>query len=186
MNNLKLDQKIIETLGIIKTNNTTVKKLTCEKNLDNILRSVSDDKGMNYEELSAAYDDAQKRIKGINSEIKSYKDSNTYLQESIGNEIISEYQHNGTDLTNFSVTKEFPKIATVTIKAKQDLEMVENEAILNEIMKKIIDDGRLDLLSINKEAYIAQSKEVKKRTGNHLKGVYEMRPKLNVKINFKR
>ena len=187
MANLNLDKKIIETLAILKRNNETVKGLKEEKKIENVLKGVAQDKGMNEEQLASAYNEILERTKGINAAIKPYSDANALMQKQIGEDIIKDYEQQGVDNHLLLETqKDFPHIASIKVNATRHLDMVENKKILNSIIQNLIDEGRLDLLTINEEAYFEESKKAYQKNGTHLKGVFESRPDLKIKITYKK
>ena len=187
MENLKLDKKIIENLAILRRNTEIVKGLKEEKKAENIVKGVAQDIGLDETALSTAYDEIQNRTKAIAAEIKPYNDANTEIKKSIGEDIIQDYEKQGVDNHLLLETqKEFPHVASIKVKATRQLQLIENNKILESIVKSLIDEGRLDLLQINKEAYFEESKATYQKDGHHLKGVFEMRPDLDIKITYKK
>lgn len=187
MANLKLDKKIIESLAILKRNNEIVKGLKEEKKLENLVKGVAQDKGVDEMVLSDAYGEIQSRTKAINEEIKPYNEANNEIKKSIGEDILEDYEKQGIDNHLLLETqKEFPHVASIKVKASRQLQLVENNKILESIVKELAESGRLDLLQINKEAYFEESKNAYQKDGHHLKGVFEMRPDLDIKITYKK
>lgn len=187
MKNYELEHNIIEKVGQIEINKQQLKRYNDLKTVDSIADRISNETNMSSGVISSIISLYKQYTKEYNDGAKPLKDANEILLQSIGNEIIADYEKQGIDNHLLLETSPvFPGVGTVQVKAKRELYLTDNENVQEKLVEQMINNGNYEMLEINTDKYFEKSKEYYAQHQKHLEGVYETTPTLTVKINPKR
>lgn len=195
-NNYARDRRIMESLSAMRDNLDSIKELENGfKNPDELAESVSEIVEAQFPELQKfskrqlrdiikainAETDAQKTIGRSN--VKNMKEANGIIEQEICSEILDDEEQNELIVEK---SLDFPGFGKATLKRERNLYYLgeDNEALNQSVVNELIETGRTDLLTVNKEKYFTEDKAQYKDSLKHLSGVIADLPTPSLKISW--
>lgn len=197
--NFQTEQELIDLFASLKELNDEKKKIEeRKKNIsDEIAVTLSFSQsdavnalGENFMPFLKAYSQTEKDIdKSISADKKENKANMDLVKKAM-----AEVAHKdalsqgviGPDDMSVEIRRSIPGYGTLKVVEKREKVLTDSQVLKAAIIQKLVDEGKLDLLDVNQEAYFKYDDQVMKETGKHAEGVYVTESAPKVTTTFKK
>jgi len=197
--NFQTEQELIDLFASLKELNDEKKKIEERKKAlnDEVAVTLSFSQpdavnalGENFMPFLKAYVQAETDInKSISADKKANKDNMDLVKKAM-----AEVAHKdalsqgviGPDDMSVEIRRSIPGYGTLKVVEKREKVLTDSQVLKAAIIQKLVDEGKLDLLDVNQEAYFKYDDQVMKETGKHAEGVYVTESAPKVTTTFKK
>lgn len=197
--NFQTEQELIDLFASLKELNDEKKKIEERKKAlnDEVAVTLSFSQpdavnalGDNFIPFLKAYVQAETDInKSISADKKANKDNMDLVKKAM-----AEVAHKdalsqgviGPDDMSVEIRRTIPGYGTLKVIEKREKVLTDSQVLKAAIIQKLVDEGKLDLLDVNQEAYFKYDDQVMKETGKHAEGVYVTESAPKVTTTFKK
>lgn len=200
MKNFNTEKELIDLFASLKELNDE------KKSLDDRKKSIQDEiavtlsfsqsdavnaLGDNFVPFLKAYSQAESDInKSISVEKKQNKANIDLVKNAMAETAHKDALAQGVigpDDMSVEIRRAIPGYGTLKVIEKREKVLTDSQVLKAAIIQKLVDEGKLDLLDVNQEAYFKYDDQVMKETGKHVEGVYvtESAPKVTTIFNKK-